>query len=165
MSDQELRCLPPCQRQLSDDDQHTFCFKCLGEEHAVLGLEGECEHCNLLPFKVLHARLAFFKESSWGSRVDLAKAHETDPPLALTLSLDREVLASASRAGQAGASLHTMAVLQAYQADLLKDLSTGGSIDEEAFSELRQATDLSLRATKQTAQPHGHQGQRPCFPP
>ncbi len=36
-------------------------------------------------------------------------------------------------AGQAGAALHTMAVLQAYQADLLKDLSTGGSIDEEAF--------------------------------
>lgn len=46
-----------------------------------------------------------------------------------------------------------MLVLQAYQADLLKDLSTGGSIslDEEPFLELRRATDLSLRATKQTA--------------
>ncbi len=44
-----------------------------------------------------------------------------------------------------------MAVLQAYQADLLKYLSTGGSIDEEAFLKLRRATDLSLRATKQTA--------------
>ncbi len=58
-------------------------------------------------------------------------------------------------AGQAGAALHTMAVLQAYQADLLKDLSTGGSIDEEAFLELCRATDLSLRATKQTARAIG----------
>ncbi len=54
-------------------------------------------------------------------------------------------------AGQAGASLHTMAVLQAYQADLLKDLSTGGTIDEEVFSELHRATDLFLFATKQMA--------------
>ncbi len=29
--------------------------------------------------------------------------------------------------------------------------TVGGTIDEEAFSELRRATDLSLRATKQTA--------------
>ncbi|KAI2667000.1 Gag-Pol polyprotein [Labeo rohita] len=58
-------------------------------------------------------------------------------------------------AGQAGAALHTMAVLQAYQADLLKDLSAGSTIDEEAFSELRRATDLSLRATKQTARAIG----------
>ncbi len=63
---------------------------------------------------------------------------------------------SLSSRGQAGAALHTMAVLQAYQADLLKDLSTGGSIDEEAFLELRRATDLSLRATKQTARAIGH---------
>ncbi len=62
---------------------------------------------------------------------------------------------SLSSRGQAGAALHTMAVLQAYQADLLKDLSTGGSIDEEAFLELRRATDLSLRATKQTARAIG----------
>ena len=58
-------------------------------------------------------------------------------------------------AGQAGAALHTMAVLQAYQADLLKDLSVGSTIDEEAFAELRRATDLSLRATKQTARAIG----------
>lgn len=38
--------------------------------------------------------------------------------------------------------------LQAYQADLQKELSK--SIIEEAFSELRRATDLSLRVTKQT---------------
>ncbi|ROL48797.1 hypothetical protein DPX16_23447 [Anabarilius grahami] len=47
--------------------------------------------------------------------------------------------------------MHATAVLQAYQADLLKDLSAGTTIDEEAFTELRRATDLSLRVTKQTA--------------
>lgn len=50
-------------------------------------------------------------------------------------------------AGQAGAGLHTMAVLQAYQADL----NAGSTIDEEAFTELRWATNLSLHTTKQTA--------------
>ncbi len=40
MADQERRCLPPCQRQLSDEDLHAFCFECLGEEHAIRGLEG-----------------------------------------------------------------------------------------------------------------------------
>lgn len=43
-------------------------------------------------------------------------------------------------AGQAGAVLHTMIVLQAYQADLLK-----------VVEELPNTTDLTLRATKQTA--------------
>ncbi len=97
MADQERRCLPPCQRQLSDEDLHAFCFECLGEEHAIRGLEGECEHCNLLSIKVLRAWLAFFK-GSWGSRVDLAKARETDSPLSLALSPDHEALASISQA-------------------------------------------------------------------
>lgn len=53
-------------------------------------------------------------------------------------------------AGQAGAAVHTM--LQTFQADLLKDMGTGGgNVSEEVFSELRQATDLSLPVTKQTA--------------
>lgn len=42
-----------------------------------------------------------------------------------------------------------MVVLQACQANLLKDLSMSWGIDGEAFLELRQATDLSLWATKQ----------------
>ncbi|KAL0199204.1 hypothetical protein M9458_007744, partial [Cirrhinus mrigala] len=46
-------------------------------------------------------------------------------------------------AGQAVGALHTMAVLQAYQADLLKDL--------DKISELCRTTDLALRATKQAA--------------
>ncbi len=80
MADQERRCLPPCQRQLSDEDLHAFCFECLGEEHAISRARGECDH---LSIKVLRARLAFFK-SSWGSRVDLADARETDSPLSLS---------------------------------------------------------------------------------
>ncbi len=88
MADHERRCLPPCQRQLSDEDLHAFCFECLGEEHAILGLEGECEHCDLLSIKVLRAWLAFFK-SLWGSRVDLAEARETDSPF---LSRSRRIM-------------------------------------------------------------------------
>lgn len=55
-------------------------------------------------------------------------------------------------AGRAGTALHTMAVLQTYQTDLLKELSMcGGNVNEEVFAELCQATDLSLHMTKQTA--------------
>lgn len=43
-------------------------------------------------------------------------------------------------AGQVGAPLYTMVVLQAYQVDLLKDLSTSGSLNEEVFSEFRRPT-------------------------
>ncbi|XP_051719126.1 uncharacterized protein LOC127495712 isoform X43 [Ctenopharyngodon idella] len=57
--------------------------------------------------------------------------------------------------GQAGAALHTMAVLQAYQADLLKDLDQGQGLSPEAVEELRCTTDLTLRATKQTAESIG----------
>ncbi len=83
-----------------------------------------------------------------GSSSSLKKPVLPTKPCRLTSSLVGKAFQAA---GKAGAALHTMAVLQAYQADLLKDLSTGGTIDEEAFSELRRATDLSPRATKQTA--------------
>ncbi|XP_060741844.1 uncharacterized protein LOC132856323 [Tachysurus vachellii] len=58
-------------------------------------------------------------------------------------------------AGQAGAALHTMAVLQAYQADLLAELDGREELGPQAISELRRATDLALRATKQTARSIG----------
>ncbi|KAI2645589.1 Thromboxane-A synthase [Labeo rohita] len=58
-------------------------------------------------------------------------------------------------AGQAGACLHTMAVLQAYQADLLKELDESDEISQYDISELRRAADLSLRATKETARAIG----------
>ncbi len=88
-----------------------------------------------------------------GTSSSLKKPMLPTKPCRMTSSLVGKAFQAA---GQAGAALHTMAVLQAYQADLLKELSTGGTIDEEAFSELRRATDLSLRATKQTARAIGH---------
>ncbi len=53
-------------------------------------------------------------------------------------------------AGQAGAALHAMSVLQAFQAELLRDLDQGQGLSPEAVAELRRATDLALRASKQT---------------
>lgn len=50
-------------------------------------------------------------------------------------------------AGQAASALHVMAILQVYQAKLLRSLDEGGP-DPEVFKELRRATDLALRATK-----------------
>ncbi len=44
-------------------------------------------------------------------------------------------------------ALHTMAILQAYQADVLKEMDEGTGLTPEAVKELRRATDLALRAT------------------
>ena len=60
-----------------------------------------------------------------------------------------------SAAGQAAACLHTMAIMQAYQADLLKEVCEGGEISADTINELRQTADLSLRATKETAKSIG----------
>ncbi len=58
-----------------------------------------------------------------------------------------------SVAGQAAACLHTMSLLQAYQAELLPDLDECEGIGPNGVYELRRATDLSLRAI---AAPGGH---------
>ncbi len=58
-------------------------------------------------------------------------------------------------AGQAGACLHTMAVLQAYQADLLKELDEGEQISSSDVRDLRRTADLALHATKETARAIG----------
>lgn len=47
-------------------------------------------------------------------------------------------------AGQAGGSQHTMSVLQAYQADLLRKLDTGEDLSPEVVKELHKATDPPL---------------------
>ncbi len=65
-------------------------------------------------------------------------------PLRETSHLNGRAYAAA---GQAGAALHTMSVLQAYQADLLRDLDQGQGISPEGVAELSRATDT----TKQTA--------------
>ncbi len=58
-------------------------------------------------------------------------------------------------AGRAGMALHTMAIFQAYQADVLKEMDEGTGLTPEAMKELRRATDLALRATKLTARAVG----------
>ncbi len=60
-----------------------------------------------------------------------------------------------SAAGQAGACLHTMSVLQAYQADLLKELDEREQVSSDDIAELRRTADLSLRATKETGRAIG----------
>ncbi|ROL54924.1 hypothetical protein DPX16_12793 [Anabarilius grahami] len=57
-------------------------------------------------------------------------------------------------AGQAASSLHTMAILQVFQAKLLRALDESG-FDAPAFRDIRSATDLALCATKATAQAIG----------
>ncbi len=47
--------------------------------------------------------------------------------------------------------MHTMAVLQAYQADLLKDLDKGQGLSPDEVAELCRTTDLAVCATKQAA--------------
>ncbi|XP_077096768.1 uncharacterized protein LOC143748609 [Siphateles boraxobius] len=57
-------------------------------------------------------------------------------------------------AGQAAASLHAMATLQDYQAQMLRDMHEGKT-NPELFDKLRAATDLALQATKVTARSLG----------
>lgn len=67
-------------------------------------------------------------------------------------SLKTPVLPSIYTAAvQASWALYKMAVLQAYQTDLLKDLDQSKRLSPEAVLELCRATDLALRSTKQTA--------------
>lgn len=59
-----------------------------------------------------------------------------------------------SSASQAASALHSMAVLQVYQAKLLRDMDQARH-DSSAFKELCYATDLALHATKTMAQAIG----------
>ena len=56
--------------------------------------------------------------------------------------------------GQAAASLQAMAILQVFQAQMLRDMHKGRT-DPGFCDELRAATDLALRATKVTARSLG----------
>lgn len=76
-----------------------------------------------------------------------AAAHPSKP-CSLTSSFANRAYAAAD---QASSSLHMMSVLQVFQAKLLWDMDESGR-DPNAFTELRTATDLALRATKATAQ-------------
>ncbi len=85
---------------------------------------------------------------SMGKTTSLKVPSLPSKPLQDTSRLNGKAYAAA---GQAVASLHTMAVLQAYQADMLKDLDNGQDLSPDEVAELRRTTDLALRATKQAA--------------
>ncbi len=86
---------------------------------------------------------------------ELGRGLEVSPPPPVK-AVSSHVEKYYSAAGQAAATLLSIVVFQAYQAELLKELDVGEGITPEAVKELRQATDLVLRATKHTAQAVGH---------
>lgn len=59
-----------------------------------------------------------------------------------------------SAVGLAGSALHTMVVLQVFQAKLLRAMDEFG-LDPASFKELRSTTDLVLLSTKTTSQAIG----------
>ncbi len=80
-----------------------------------------------------------------------AKASHPSKPCRTTSALAGRSYASA---GQTASALHSMAVLQVYQAKLLSAVDESEP-DPATLRELRSATDLALRATKTTAQAIG----------
>ncbi|XP_056128453.1 uncharacterized protein LOC130106389 [Rhinichthys klamathensis goyatoka] len=103
----------------------------LPELHAELSKSGNA------PFS---ARL-YTSVSATLSRVDGAAEKGTTSAL----------VGRAFAARQAASALHSMAILQILQADLLREWEEKGS-GPAAIADLRSATDLSLRATKAAAQ-------------
>ncbi len=77
---------------------------------------------------------------SMGNTASLKAPSLPFKPLQDTSRLNGRAYAAA---GQAVASLHTMAVLEAYQADLLKDLNNGQGLSPDEVAELRRTTDLA----------------------
>ncbi len=80
-----------------------------------------------------------------------AKAAHQSKPCRTTSALAGRTYSSA---GQAASALHSMAVLQVFQAKILASTDESG-LDPVTLRELRSATDLALRATKTTAQAIG----------
>ncbi|KAL0186275.1 hypothetical protein M9458_017945, partial [Cirrhinus mrigala] len=79
------------------------------------------------------------------------KASHPSKPCRRTSALAGRAYTSA---GQAASALHSMAILQVFQAKLLAQ-SDRSALDPATLTELRSATDLALRATKATAQAIG----------
>ncbi len=78
---------------------------------------------------------------SMGKTASLKVPSLPSKPLQDTSRLNGKAYAAA---GQAVASLHTMAVLQAYQTDLPKDLDDGQGLSPDEVAELRRTTDLQI---------------------
>ncbi|KAI2657489.1 Transposon Ty3-G Gag-Pol polyprotein [Labeo rohita] len=83
----------------------------------------------------------------WRERLRCTCARKTPPPGGAARDSPKAYAAS----GQAASDLHAMAILQVYQAKVLKDLHEGDP-DPELLQELCSVTVYALRATKVTAQ-------------
>lgn len=81
------------------------------------------------------------------------KVHAAHPskPFGATSALANRAYAAS---GQSGSALHSMVVLQVFQAKLLRSMDESGQ-DHDAFKELHTATELDLLATKAMAQEIG----------
>lgn len=135
----------------------TTCVLCVWEvQHALSAFEeADCKHCERLPLHTLQSRCHFLRKVirleffmaldlllplsvylSPGSASSLKAPKLPTKPLTTTSALVGKAYMAA---GQAGACLHTMSVLQAYQADLLGTWMVARGLGLE----LHQATCLS----------------------
>lgn len=90
---------------------------------------------------------------SQGDRSSLKTPTMLSKPLRTTSRLNGRAYVAV---GQVMGALHMMAVLQAYQVELLKDLDLGQGLSPGEITDLHHITDLALRSTKQTATVIGH---------
>ncbi len=125
---------------------------------AAVWMSGSCRGA-VRPLSNDHRRSSLkFTTRSWRSPYSArlrtsasSKASHPSKPCRTTSALAGRSYASA---GQAASALHSMAVLQVYQAKLLSAIDESEP-DPVTLRELRSATDLALRATKTTAQAIG----------
>ncbi|CAM4549737.1 unnamed protein product [Leuciscus chuanchicus] len=164
----------PCGCHLHKSDGHTECPRCLGLAHAEAALSaGSCPLCESMSISMLRTRLALFKEdgdtaphvlpfpapySDRGKR----SAHLCPPTAAgwRTRAVhpskpcrNTSALAGCaySASDQSASALHTMEVLQVFQAKLLQAMDESCQ-DPESFKDLHSARNLALCATKSIAQ-------------
>ncbi|KAL0194632.1 hypothetical protein M9458_008204, partial [Cirrhinus mrigala] len=114
--------------------------------------------CLFVPASDYYGNVAGLDERAYKAmlRVEQTLASYLSPGAASSLkapALPSKPLRTTTSLVGKGACLHTMSLLQAYQADLLKGLADGEKVDLE---ELRRAADLALRAIKETARAERH---------
>jgi len=133
--------MPPCPRFLTPEDKRTKTCALLVHLH----------------YREIHYEEAPFArpnpQGMWDKRFEPVLRHSRDLShwvhrSSWQRSSRKVCLLHSSVTGQAGGTLHTMAVLQSYQADLLKGLDWGQGLSPEAVADLRRTTDLALRANK-----------------
>ncbi|KAL0151000.1 hypothetical protein M9458_053727 [Cirrhinus mrigala] len=133
-----------CSRPIEALDTHEFCILCLGFAHR----SSQCGH--LSPEET--SPLETSPDSVPPPPASL-KSGATLPsrPCRLTAHIADKTYGAS---GEAVSVLHTMAVLQVFQAQLLESLDEGKE-DPEVFKDLRTPADFALKATKKTAQAIG----------